>query len=121
MAQMKNTRFTTDGDWSTPANWDNGVPTASDNVFIQGVDCTISSNAECDNIRLETGSSLTINAGDTLNIIGGIDIEDFVTITNSGVLLIRGDMRRNNTTKATLGGTVIFRSSFELNDELGVN
>ncbi len=88
--------FTWDGsestDWNTAANWDgNLAPTSNVNVLIPMVGSkitpnypTISSTANCNNLTVENGASLTINFGASLITNG--------TITNNGTINVEQDI-----------------------------
>ena len=60
----------TDTDWETPTNWVGGVlPTSNDDVIIPDVTnqpiIGIMTNAECNNLSIQSGSSLTIKSEST--------------------------------------------------------
>ena len=63
----------TDGDWHTPSNWmGNEVPDSSTEIIIPGGLATypsISSDANCESINLNTGATITVISG-TLTISG---------------------------------------------------
>jgi hypothetical protein len=59
------------------------APAAGDNVFTQGFNVTISSNATCDNITLTSSNSqLTLSSGVTLTVRGLINSTAFSTGVN---------------------------------------
>nr|NQU92603.1 hypothetical protein [Bacteroidota bacterium] len=70
----------TDSDWNDGTNWDGGsVPTSGDNVVIPNVtndpviaNYTPGSPAQCDNLTINSGASLTIAAGNALTVGGDL-------------------------------------------------
>jgi len=70
----------TSTDWTTNANWDNGAPpTGSDNVVVNSwaanmphVTSVPSTNAVCDGLTINTGATVTIDAGKALTVNGTI-------------------------------------------------
>lgn len=76
--------------WNTPSSWSsNSVPAASDNVTIPNVanDPVISSLATINDITLEAGATITVNAGGTFTLNGTLDNSGTVTIQNGGAFL----------------------------------
>ena len=78
--------------WETNTNWSNNIsPTALHNVIIPSVDNTpvIASGigANCNDLTVETGATLTINSGASLITNG--------TITNNGTIDIKRDITNN--------------------------
>jgi hypothetical protein len=82
---------TTSNDWNTAPNWCGGVPTSSTNVIIPSgstvhVTSSPASNAVCNNLTINAGGVLTIDAGKALTVNG--------TLTNNagnGGLVIQSD------------------------------
>lgn len=73
---------TVDKKWSTPGNWSNGtLPTATDNVFIDG-DCEL----DCD----ATVASLSVLAGKSIIILKDkiLNVTDAITTTEVNQLVI---------------------------------
>lgn len=86
-----------DGLWETPGDWDRGVvPNAFHNVFVQGA-ASINSNAICNDLTVEVGGKLTLNAGFSITPGGNILIDSDATGTGSFV---------NNGDPIALNGTV---------------
>lgn len=60
-----------DGNWNTPLNWStNSVPTGTSNVVIPNVasqPIISSANAQCNNITISSGATLTVNRNFTVN------------------------------------------------------
>jgi hypothetical protein len=68
-------------DWNNPANWDNGVPSAENDVIIPDlvandpvVDEGPGTPATCNNLSLESDATLTINAGKALTVTGNLSV-----------------------------------------------
>lgn len=77
---------TDDTDWATASNWSNGTPGSSDNIGVynmSGYDPSVSSTANCNDLYLETGATLSLNDG--------------ASFINSGNLYINGDFIYNKT------------------------
>lgn len=80
--------------WNNANNWSTGsVPTASQYVYINDAkSAVISGSVTVKNINMYPGSSLTINSGATVNLIGdgaplnSIDIHRGSTLTNNGTI-----------------------------------
>ena len=78
----------TSADWNTASNWIGGVPTSATNVIIPAgpVYQPIvlgTSIAECNNLTIESGASLTINPLGRATVTG--------TLTNNGTLYLKSD------------------------------
>ena len=66
----------TSTDWHTASNWCSGtVPTAADNVvIISGTnEPIISAAAECNNITINPGATVTLSGTNTLNVSGNFN------------------------------------------------
>lgn len=73
---------TVDKKWSTPGNWSNGtLPTATDNVFIDG-DCELDCDATVASLSVLAGKSITILKDKILNVT------DAITTTEVNQLVI---------------------------------
>ena len=76
--------FTGTGSWNLVSNWDNGLPCATTNVFINGTGlCTINSTADCNNMTINPEKALTVNASQTLSINGQMTIKSTAAGTGS--------------------------------------
>jgi hypothetical protein len=81
----------TSTDWNVASNWSsNAVPTATDNVVIPSVPSnqpyvTLAPGApaECANLTVESGATLTVNAGKALTTSGAT--------ANAGTILVKAD------------------------------
>ncbi len=93
----------TDGLWETPADWDKGVvPNAFHNVFVLG-EASINSAAICNDLTIESGGKLTLNAG--FSITPGGDILINSDATGTGSFLNNGDpIILNGTVKQYMTG-----------------
>ncbi|MCF8276971.1 MAG: hypothetical protein K9J17_09565, partial [Flavobacteriales bacterium] len=78
-------------DWNTASNWSaDQIPTASDNITIPSapsnqphVTLGPGSPAMCNNISIETGATLTVDAGKALTVGG--------TTANAGTIIVKAD------------------------------
>lgn len=114
-------------DWHTGGNWDDGnVPTSSDNVTIPSsltnYPIVSSEVAECDDITIENGGSLTISSTYSVTVNGDLNLNGTGTITHSGTgdVILAGTSKNINvsgsedisdaelqiTGSYTLGGTI---------------
>jgi len=78
----------TSSDWNTASNWIGGVPTSTTTVIIpSGPDyqpvVSTTPLAECNNMTIESGASLTINPLGEASVTG--------TLTNNGTLNLKSD------------------------------
>jgi len=81
---------TTSTDWSTSGNWSTDVPESYSKVTIPSapanqphISASATSPSECDDLTIESGAEVTIDAGKALTVTG--------TLTNSGDLTIKSD------------------------------
>ncbi|NPD44951.1 LamG domain-containing protein, partial [Lentimicrobium sp. S6] len=87
-----NTWLNTDNsDWSTASNWSNGVPGSTDNIGIynlSGNNPSVTTVANCNDLYLESGASMSLNDGASFLNTGNLYINgDFIynkTLTNDG-------------------------------------
>ena len=73
-----------DGNWSTPTNWDNGVPTSTSNASIgpfllNGYDVTLDTGGTANNLVLGSSSTLTFDRNQTLVVSGALGTPTFAT------------------------------------------
>ncbi len=122
----------TSTDWHTGSNWAGGiVPTASDSVFIRPssnpavtYQPTISSNATCQNLTLENGATITINANNTLAITGDFTDKggDFNIATGGAVTIPTSKAIKNESGVSKLsitgGGGLIIKGDIDV-EQLG--
>lgn len=59
------------GNWNTPGNWSNGVPTASLDAIIDG-DATVDVAANTKDLTINSGKSVTISNGKSLTVNGSL-------------------------------------------------
>jgi hypothetical protein len=63
---------TSSNDWSDASNWCGGIPTSSDNVIISSgtphITASVSNPANCNNLIINSGAVLTIDAGKALTV-----------------------------------------------------
>ncbi|WP_202700458.1 LamG-like jellyroll fold domain-containing protein [Flavobacterium sp. UGB4466] len=91
-----------DGNWNTPTNWStNSVPTGTSNVVIPSLasqPIISSANAQCNNITISSGATLTVNRNFTVN--GSATISGTISFasTNSTArtIIFRGAVTLNN-------------------------
>ncbi len=122
------------GNWNTAANWSNGtVPSASDNIIIpDGASLSVDVAATVNNINVQNGGELTINASQSLSVSGTITIESGGSFINQGTLddgLAKGDadavvQRSINAYTAAANGWHLLTSpvaTFNINDNAGID
>ena len=68
-----------DNDWNNPNNWSTGVVPTGENVLISA-NAEVSSEADVENLKLQSGCSLTVKNGGALTVTG--------TITNNGSIVL---------------------------------
>jgi len=83
------------GNWTTAANWSNGVPGINTIAIIESGNTEISSNANC--------KSMTVNASCSVRVMPGFALSISEGITNNGIFTIESD--------ATGTGSVISNGS----------
>ncbi len=92
----------TTSDWTDCDNWENGLlPIGSRDVVIKGNAPTmpiISSTSSCKNLTIESGASLTVQAGKFFNVRGNL-------IVDGNIDGDCGLVRLNGTTPQTIDGT----------------
>ena len=101
----------TSTDWNTALNWTpTGIPNASSDVVIPNVFTKpiivqeMTSPALCNNLTIETGSSLTVNAGKALTVYGSLTNN----AGNNGLIIGSG---ASVITKGSVTGTATINSS----------
>ncbi len=84
----------TSSDWSTAANWTNGVPTAGDNVGIynwgNGSEVSISGAHSVNDIVLAEGTALTTETGSSLEVTENVIIQSNAVFAAKGTTTISG-------------------------------
>jgi len=79
-------------DWETASNWDSGVPTNDVTTIIPSTsnDPQIGGDVIAGNITIETGDSLQVLNGNTLNVKREIELQSTTTFdAGSGIYLVR--------------------------------
>jgi len=108
------------GNWSDVNSWNNSGPSSTTDVRIEsGNNCTLDTTVTCNDLRLEFGCTLTINAGKELTVDGVFDVEDDAVVNNSGKMILNGDIQSNGSTIITLGGSVEINGSLEISSGFG--
>ena len=89
------------GDWSTVAEWSNGVPTFYTDATI-GADgtVTLATDATVNSLTLDAGAALTTGSGDGLSTV-------FLTVDASAALTVDGEMTVDETTTSVLNNGAI--------------
>ncbi|WP_170111412.1 HYR domain-containing protein, partial [Mangrovibacterium marinum] len=104
----------TGGDWNTETNWNpTGVPTSGDVVTIPStVTMSISGDAYCSDLIIESGGTLNILDGGNLIVAGSISINNGGTLTTytGSTITAQGNWTNNGTFDAR-GGTVTFNTA----------
>ncbi|MFN5319739.1 MAG: beta strand repeat-containing protein [Bacteroidia bacterium] len=85
---------TVSSDWNTTGNWlQNRIPTFADNVVISNVAnqpvLSIGANGACVDLTMNSGTTLTIGAGESLEVNGNI-VANGLGISGAGTLEIKG-------------------------------
>ncbi|MCF6212547.1 MAG: T9SS type A sorting domain-containing protein [Flavobacteriaceae bacterium] len=96
---------TTDTNWNTSGNWDVGVPSAGFNAYIpnQANNPIVNTNGmTCKNLKITTGSTLTIAAGKSLTLSDDL--------TNNGTFIINSDANSSGSliVSGTSTGNIIY-------------
>ena len=83
------------GTWATAANWSTlATPTATDNVFIEAGNATVTHSGSSDTVaNLTTFNPLVLSGGGTLTVTSGMTLENTIYIGDSstyGVLTFSG-------------------------------
>jgi hypothetical protein len=119
----------TSTDWNTAANWTCGVPTSTTDVTIPSgttfSPSITSANADCKNITINSGATLTMANAYSLTIASGSTFtnngtftRDNGTVVFSGSGTIAGTVIFNN---LTLNGAVTFGSAVTIDGTLQLN
>ena len=92
------TNGSTDGKWSTDANWSSGTkPASTDDVIFDGTstaDCSIDATAVANSVTLSTGYSGTVTANANLTVNGDWSQEAGTFVGGSTTLTINGSWSR---------------------------
>ena len=104
----------TSRNWSTASNWSPaGVPTSTTDVIVNSAGVTnfpwIAAASYCQNLYLETGASLTVNAAYNLNISAGLYVAGTLNMSSTGMVNVAGDVEWEP------GGTANITSNTRIN------
>ena len=89
----------TTGDWDSGDTWDGSVPGTSDSAIIRsGHTVTVTSNAQCHGLAIESGGTLVVSDGVTLSIAGDW-VKDGTFTPNNGTVAFNGSSAQ------TIGGS----------------
>lgn len=83
--------------WNDAANWCNGVPDKTTDVTIPSgtpYQPTINSSAECHNLTISSGATVTIASGGTLDLYGDLTINGTFN-SNNGLFQLKGNLMQN--------------------------
>ncbi len=99
--------------WETSSNWDDETPTATADVYIPGgvsphVDNATASPAECNNLTIASGGTLTVPVNKSLTVNGDLSIDASAT---PGTLTVESGASGNGS--LILNGTVTGRATVE--------
>jgi hypothetical protein len=88
-------------EWGTNVNWTpSGAPNSTDNVLIPGgtpFDCNITSAGKlCKGLMIGNGGILTMTASGSITVFGNITIQPGGTLTNGGLLNLKGNLYNQN-------------------------
>ncbi|NLO52280.1 MAG: T9SS type A sorting domain-containing protein, partial [Bacteroidales bacterium] len=82
LASPATSTFTGTGDWTNAPNWNNGLPTGTTDVIING-NVTVDDVVECNNMTISSTGAVTVGAGQGLFVNGNLLIESNATGTGS--------------------------------------
>ena len=87
--------------WNNPLNWNpNGVPLLTQDVTIPSgmpFNPIISTMSNfCKNLLVKTGATLTVNVGKELTVLSNVVIQNNATMTNNGMVKIKGNLTNQN-------------------------
>jgi len=101
MAQTNWTGGGGDNDWNNASNWSAGIPTATSNITVLNVaNLPILTSAETINdLTINTGASVTVNAGGSLSLGGNFTNNGTFTANGTGAVVFEG------TTNTSISGT----------------
>jgi len=74
------------GNWSTIAQWDNGIPGSSSNVTIGTGTVTVNGNYSVNNATINSTGAVNINTGNSLTVNGNLTLKSDATNTTSLIL-----------------------------------
>jgi formylmethanofuran dehydrogenase subunit C len=115
-AKAQYTEFDSFGSWSVATNWSNGIPTFSDDIFINVfLGCVVDIDGACKDLDQGLFGGLTIANGITLTVNGDLNKRINGPITNNGTIIIKGDINYNGTRKIEMGGSVTFEGGVDFN------
>lgn len=108
------TRTSTGTNWNTASHWSgNQVPTFSDDVIINtAMSMNTSTSAVSNDVTINSGKSLTVNATSDLTFKG--------TFTNNGSFTCAGDLSFTGTTSEDLDGNDFSTKTFTINGTGGI-
>jgi hypothetical protein len=101
---MKTWNGSVSANWDDEANWTPaGVPLSSEDLLIPGSTpnpCTVNSTGMvCNHLTIAEGSSLEIFPANSLTAFGDLIIRDGGTLTNDGLLILKGNLVNQNMAK----------------------
>lgn len=104
MTPAKTWNGTISSDWSNGSNWTPaGVPGISDNVIIPSgtiYTCEVTGTGMvCNNISIDGGATISFITGSEITVFGNMTISDGGTLTNDGVMFLKGNLENQNTAK----------------------
>jgi len=90
--------------WNNASNWTpSGVPSSAQNVLIPAAtpySCTVNiAGMVCKYISIAPSATLTIPSSNSLTAFGTMAIQDGGTLTNNGLLIMKGSLVNHNTGK----------------------
>ncbi len=90
--------------WNVAANWTpSGMPLATENVLIPEATpfyCTVNATGMvCKHITIASSGFLIVSPSNSLTVWGNLTIQDTGTLTNDGLLILKGNLMNLNTAK----------------------
>ncbi|MFN5371638.1 MAG: T9SS type A sorting domain-containing protein [Bacteroidia bacterium] len=108
---------TVSADWNTAGNWlQNRIPTFADNVVIGNVvnqPVITAGNGSCVDITMNSGGSVTIGSGQTLEVNGNI-VSNGTGISGAGTLVVKGSSASVSGTNALFNVNTTIQSGATL-------
>lgn len=110
-------------DWNTASSWDsNSVPTGTDDVYIpSGATITISGTAICQNLIIEPGGTLILDAGASLTVEGDLTNNGSFDAGTGEVILNKSGAVIAGTSTTNFFDLTIGTDYLDLQSDIGIN
>ncbi len=103
------------GNWTDNPNW-SSTPGAADSVVVQSGTLTVNTNATVNDLTIESGTTVIVEAGQTLIVTGNLlNNGGAFSVQPGGSLVLQNEMKRNGATKIrTFGALKVMSGSITL-------